>query len=244
MSLDEVKQKVMLDLFAAPGTLLPIVTGISSLLLSWAVGGDPTANAIGIIGVLGGIGHFTSRVVLGLESMTQTAYDAIRQREEDKRNEALDRLEQQLTADRDQRTENCLRNLRHVYAEFQRNCQTNRLNIKHPQLINQVEEIFQASVSQLQRSLELYQLSERLTGATRSSYLAEREKVIGEVLQTRDHLNATIQQFHAFALKRDDTDLSRLRSELDETLQVAQRTQQRMSEIGHRQPDYNPSEFQ
>ena len=61
----------MLDLFASPGTLIPIVAGLSSLLYAWAVGGDPTAGAIGIVGVLGGAGHFASRLVLGLEDMTQ-----------------------------------------------------------------------------------------------------------------------------------------------------------------------------
>jgi len=242
--LDEVKQKVMLDLFASPGTLLPIVTGVSSLLLSWAIGGNPTASAIGIIGILGGFGHFASRLILGLESMTQRAYDAIRRRDEDERIAALDQLEKQLTQDRDPRTETALRNLRKLYQEFHRSCQANRLDTKHPQLATQVEEIFLASVSQLERSLELFQLSQKMSGPVQGKYLAEREKVIDEVLQTRDHLNHTIEQFHAFALQRKDTDLSRLRNELDETLQVAKRTQERMANFGERRTDTNLSEFQ
>jgi len=242
--LDEVRQKVMLDLFASPGTLIPVVAGVSALMLSWAIGGNATANAIGIIAVMGGVGHFASRLVLGLESMTQRAYEAILQRDERIRKDALDKLETDLRNDKDGRTDACLKQLRHLHDQFQTARAKNRLIANHPQLISRVEEIFDASVLQLQRSLELYELSQKLTGTARQNVLDEREQVITDVLETRDHMNAIIQQFHTFTIRRESSELGRLRSELDETLQVAKRTEERMSAMARPNPTFDKSEFQ
>ena len=242
--MDEVKRKVMIDLFASPGTLAPIVVGLTSLMYSWAVGGDPTANALGIMGVLGGAGYFASRLVLGLEGMTKRAYEAIAEHHRKKRNQALDELERQLHGDQDQRTETCLRNLRNLYDTFQQSCLEGRVVATHHQVVSQAEQIFNASVQQLERSLELYQISQKLTGKARGEILAERERVIREVIDTRDHLSATIEQFQTFATRRNQSELSQLREELDETLRVAKRTEERMAEIGHQQRTYDESEFE
>ena len=242
--LDEVKRKVMIDLFASPGTLAPIVVGLTSLMYSWAVGGNPAANAIGIMGVLGGIGFFASRLVLGLEGMTERAYKAMMQRHRTQQNEALDELQRQLEGDQDHRTEACLAHLRNLYDTFQQSCSQGQVATAHHHLVSQVEEIFNASVRQLKRSLDLYQISQTLTGKAQTKVLTEREQVIREVVETRDHLSAAIEQFHAFTTRRNQSELGRLREELDETLRVAQRTEERMAEIGQHEKTYDESEFE
>lgn len=242
--MDDVKRKVMLDLFASPGTLIPVVAGVSSLMFSWAVGGDPMANAIGIFGILGGVGHFASRLVLGLEGMTQRAYDAILDRRRKEQNESLDELERRLVADNDHRTETCLRDLRSLYETFRKSCSEEQVVARHHQVVSQVEQIFHASVDQLKRSLELYEISRKLSRESRAEVLAERERVIAEVIQTRAHLNTTIEQFQSFAARREKADLTRLRQELDETLRVAKRTEERMAAMGTREKNYDESEFE
>ena len=242
--MDEVKRKVFIDLFASPGTLIPVVVGLTSLMYSWAVGGDPVASAVGIMGVLGGLGHFASRMTLGLEGMTQRAYETVMERHRKQQNEALDDLERRLVDDEDNRTESCLRQLRDLYSTFQKSCLEGRVVAAHHQLVSQAEQIFQASVQQLKRSLELYEMSQKLTGPSQTQVLAERERVIREVIETRDHLSSTIEQFQTFATRRNHSELSRLRDELDETLQVAQRTEERMATIGQREKIYDESEFE
>jgi hypothetical protein len=242
--LDEVKRKVFIDLFASPGTLVPVVVGLTSLMFSWAVGGSPMANAVGIMGVLGGLGYFASRMTLGLEGMTQRAYETVMEGHRKEQKEALDELERRLTNDQDQRTETCLRQLRQLYGTFQQSCFEGRVVAAHHQLVSQAEQIFKASVQQLQRSLELYELSQKLTGAAQGQVLAERERVIREVIETRDHLSSTIEQFQTFATRRNQSELGRLRDELDETLRVAQRTEERMANLGRKEKIYDESEFE
>ena len=40
----DVRRKVLLDLFASPGTLLPTVGGLSALILSWAIDGGSSLS--------------------------------------------------------------------------------------------------------------------------------------------------------------------------------------------------------
>jgi hypothetical protein len=116
--------------------------------------------------------------------------------------------------------------------------------VTHHQVVEQVEQIFRASVQQLRRSLELYQISQKLSGKTKADILAERERVIQEVIETRQHLGATIEQFQTFATRRNQSELSHLREELDETLRVARKTEQRMATIGQNETTYDESEFE
>jgi hypothetical protein len=213
-------------------------------MLSWAVGGSPTANAIGIFGVLGGVGHFASRLVLGLEAITQRAYEALLQRRQHEQNRELDELERQLSTDQDPRTDSCLRELRGLYETFQKSCTQGRTVATQHQVISQVEQVFQASVQQLRRSLQLYDISQELSPQSRAEILAERERVIEDVLETRAHLSATIEEFQSLVTRRDQSDLSRLREELDETLRVAKKTEERMAVIGRNEQSYDESEFE
>ena len=71
------KRKILLDIFASPGTVLPIAGGITALLASWAVGGQSALNFAGVVGILGGFGIFASRLILGLEKITRDAYDHV-----------------------------------------------------------------------------------------------------------------------------------------------------------------------
>lgn len=241
--MEEVKRRVLIDLFASPGTLLPIVVGMSALMYSWAVGGTPVANGVGVIGVLGGVGYFASRLILGLEAMTQRAYDAVMAKRQQEQDESLDHLEKLLYEDQDVRTEVELQHLRRLHATFAESCQGGTFVSTHPQLVDQVEQIFKASVGQLRRSLELYEYGQKLTGDAKYRTMDEREKVIAEVIETRDHLSATIEQFQSFATKRDQSELGQLRNELDETLRVARRTEERMSTFGQ-EKSYDESEFE
>ena len=74
--------------------------------------------------------------------------------------------------------------------------------------------------------------------------LAERKRVIAEVGTTIDHLGSTIQQFHTFRIENTDSELSKLRQELDATMQVARRAEERVSGLGTSVRDYDPKEFE
>jgi len=225
----DVRKKVLLDLFASPGTLIPIVGGVSTLILSWALDGGAAWNMVGMAGILAGLGWFGTRIVLGLEKITADAYEYVRSQQVRKQQQNLDELDRKLRKDRDPRTQESLRELRTVYAGFVEDVKSGKISAAVHDVVDIVDELFVSAVAQLERSYQLWQDAKETNGDARKRMLAERDEVVSEVLETVRHLENTIHQFRSVGEKRKGKQLRRLRKELDEALRVARRTEERIA---------------
>lgn len=221
--MDDVKKKVLLDLFVSPWVIVPMVGGLSAWMLSWGMDGSTTLNMIGLAGVLAGIGIQASRLIFGIEDLTKKAHTYVTEQEKLEQEQKLDQLMVRLKKDEDPRSEECLKRLRTLHAS---------LALEPPQghtatmFREKVDKLFLAAVRQLERSLELWEKSRRLPGNTSRLLLTERKKAIDEVVLTVNHLSRTVEQYHAFQLKDSDDELAKLREELDRTIEVARRTEE------------------
>lgn len=243
--MDEVKKKVLLDVFASPWTLLPVVGGLSAWMLSWALAGGLSTplNLVGLAGVLGGLGMLATRLIFGLEQITEDAYTFMNEKQRQEQEAALDALDKKLRRDRDSRTQKLLRQLRHLYASFQSDAKQGRITGATHAILEKVDRLFRAAVQHLEHSYELWATAKRLPDSGRKSLLQERDEVIREVEETVDHLGRTIRQFHSFKSQDTESELQKLREELDQTLLVARRAEERVAALG-KQHDYDPAEFE
>lgn len=238
----DVRRKVLLDLFASPSTLLPIVGGLSTLILSWAFGGSTALNLLGVAGILGGMGWFATRLILGLEDITSKAYEFVHNQQQQKQEEALDDLDGRLRRDRDPRTQGCLRQLRDLYGRFVEDVKSGKINRGTHEILEIVEELFRTSVAQLESSYQLWQTARKLTGDAKNEVLRQREEAVTEVDDTIRHLGKTIEQFLSFTRKKNKDNLGRLRNDLDEAMRVARRTEERMASWDDK--PYTETEFE
>ena len=229
--MDEVKRKVLLDLFASPGTLLPIAGGLTLLLTSWATGGNAVFNFGGVAGILGGVGVFATRMILGLEGLTDRAYQYVLQKQRRQQEQKLAELDDKLSHDQDPRTETCLRSLRELYDTFRRDVQDGKITGASYDVLDGVDRLFHVCVDNLENSHDLWQTARRLTGPMRNTVLGERDEVIREVQETVRHLQQTMERWHSLGAKKKTSELTQLREELDESLRVARRTDERMAEL-------------
>lgn len=230
----DVRKKVLLDLFASPGTLLPIVGGFSSLILSWAVGGASLLNFLGIAGILGGLGALVTRLIFRLQAIANDAYEYVHSQELQRQEQALDELDRKLTRDGDSRTQGSLRKLRDLYETFVEDVKSGKVAGNTQNICETVEELFRACVAQFEHSYQLWMTAKKLSGDAKQRILQEREEVVQEVIETFRHLEGTVGQFHCFTTKTHRGDLTRLREELDEAMRVARRTEERMASWNHK----------
>jgi hypothetical protein len=241
--MDEVKKKVLLDLFVSPWTVLPVAGGLSAWLLSWAIDGSAALNVVGLAGVLAGLGMIATRLIFGLEEITHDAYAYLHERTRQEQEAALDDLDRRLSGDNDDRTQTCLRELRQLYRLFQEQVQDGKISGSTHRILDQVEKMFRACVTQLEKSYELWTSAQSLSGTARKSLLTQRDGVVAEVVETIRHLGRTVEQLHAFRRDESASELARLREELDDTIRVARRAEERIASLGQENV-YDQAEFQ
>ncbi len=146
----------------------------------------------------------------------------------------LDQLHQRLGRDSDTRPERFLRDLRALRARL---TQQSFFGGKHvsPDMMSKVEELFGMSVAAIRRSADLWESSQTLnTREARDSMLLRRETILAEVGQGVNKLASTLDRLQQIALEGDGNEvelLGKARDELDQSLEVARRVEERMREF-------------
>lgn len=225
------RSRVLKELLLAPSVVLPMVAGATAWLVSWAAGGVTPLNLAGLIGVLGGAGWLGTRFIFMLESIVQKVHAEdqakILKAQEDRLAEVLKKMRY----DRDPRNDDYFMLLRKARDDFNELAEKPNMVIRGLELRAHVNTLFWAAIEQLDRSYYQYELSEKLLGDERNNALAKREEILADVKKTVEQLQHAVDQFQKAADKENSADLSSLRDELDESLRIAARTEERMQEL-------------
>jgi paraquat-inducible protein B len=227
----------MSEIFLAPSVVMPIVAGASAWILSWAAGGVGMLNLVGLVGFLGGIGWMATRAIFLTDKITESTLRELKQKQKDEENRELDNLQRKLRKDGDHRTQDYLLLLRSLKDDFEEVTGQPGVEKRSAEVVQQVRQLFAAAIVQLERTYKYWQLSERLIGDERDQIIDQREKLIDEIKATVDHLKNVTKQYSELMTREQQVDLSQLRDELDTSLRIAKRTEERMREIESK-PDY------
>lgn len=231
------RRKYVQRLIASPMTLLPFLTGITGLTALWTfdIHSGPAAFA-GIAAILGSIGIFLTRLLTGQETVGREVMESIRNEALRERERALDDLDARLSADGDPRTEICLRDLRALTRAFDANSDWKKsLNGSSVmEVLSGVETLFDQCVASLEKSLELwYTLQQMKTEQARAPISTRRENIIRDVTQSIQDLGRLLADIQVMDITQsgDQTELGRIRAELNQSLEVAKTVKDRMNRL-------------
>lgn len=231
------RKELLKKLFLAPVdtlTLLPFVTGTTLGLGAWAV--DARSGLWWFSSAfltLASLLIYIQRLALGWNKYQVKILEDAQEKESKQREAKLDDLFKRLKKDHDTRTDELLDDLRLVTGNLARNInessgwvRTMALDIKVV-----VDELFNACVQYLEKSLELYQTAQSVRdGRIKQNNLDERERLIKEVRTSLQQLGDILANVRAINLKRatnsqagaaDSNGLEQLRRELGLKLQAA-----------------------
>lgn len=229
--MDEVKRKVYLDLFASPYNLIPLAGGITALMGSWAIGFDPTWTMIGVGGVLTGIGVTASRLIWGLESLTEKAYGYQIDKKQKDYERRLDELDEKLTKDRDPRTQGCLRELRLLNDSLEKAVAKGKIATSSYEIMDRVGSVVDQCVKQLEHSFSLWETAHQMRGPARESMMEQRDDIIQDVVDTVVDVGAMVDKYLLNESQRNKSELGKVRQELDESIEAARRAERRTAEL-------------
>ena len=230
-NLNGFRSRIASELLWAPSVALPLVAGASAWLISWAASGVTSLNVLGLALVLGGVGWLATRVIFLVDNVAakilrEDAEKAVKAEEDQ-----LDQLQLRLRADRDFRTKDYLTLLRTCRSEFEEFAKKPGIAIRSQEIVKQVRQLFWSAIQQLEQSLKLQMLAERLLGDEKKKILEQREHTLGEIRVSIEHMQSAVQHYQELMSKEQNTDLEGLRDELDASLRVAKRTEERMREL-------------
>jgi len=199
--------------------------------MSWAGDGVMALNVIGLVGVLGGLGWLATRVIFLADDVAAKILREDAQKIIQAEETVLDDLQNRLRVDRDFPTNDYLTLLRTCRSEFEEFAKKPGIAIQSQEIVKQVRQLFWSAIDQLEQSLKMHSLAERLNGDQKLSVLGQREHILTEVRESIDHMQSAVKQYRGLMDKGSKNDLTSLREELDASLRVAKRTEERMREL-------------
>jgi hypothetical protein len=229
--LTDLRSRIASELLWAPSVVLPVVAGASAWLMSWAGDGVMALNVIGLVGVLGGLGWLATRVIFLADDVAAKILREDAQKIIQAEETVLDDLQNRLRVDRDFPTNDYLTLLRTCRSEFEEFAKKPGIAIQSQEIVKQVRQLFWSAIDQLEQSLKMHSLAERLNGDQKLSVLGQREHILTEVRESIDHMQSAVKQYRGLMDKGSKNDLTSLREELDASLRVAKRTEERMREL-------------
>ena len=181
----DLRSRVATELIWAPSVVLPIVAGASAWLMSWAAGGVNSLALAGLVGVLGGVGWFATRVIFFSDDIAAKIVREEAEKVIAAEEAKLDDLQFRLRADRDFRTKDYLTLLRTCRRDFEEFAKKPGIAFQTQEILSKVRELFWSANDQLERSLKMIALADRLTGEQKKQVLEQREQVLEEVRRRR-----------------------------------------------------------
>jgi hypothetical protein len=231
------RKRVLAKLVASPWVAIPVGLGAASLLAGLALGQPRGFLAfMGVSGILLGVGMALTRWLYGLEDIAREALEDLDSETEEGHRAYLNRLETQLRADGDPRTDRSLMQLRRLRDRMTRAGLANDdLSSAYvPEIRERAEQLYHSCLASLERTVELWRAAQEMaTDKARSLVLDSRESLIEEVAASVRHLGATLDHLQTAELRRDrrDQSLAQMREELEMGLEVARRVEQRVEDL-------------
>ncbi len=205
-------------LFWGPAVCAVVAGGLGYLPVAIVAG----TTAIGILLV---------RVAFGFEQLKNEAEVEIAKGARQALEEQLDQLANRLRADRDYRTKDALTLARDSIREFETYASQSDLKYQTLEIGRQMQDLFQATTELLEHSLQLFEQADRLVGDQRQAILDQREASVAQSLQAAEKLQGAAKHFRELVQSSRDADVQPLQDELDTSLRIARRTEERMREL-------------
>jgi hypothetical protein len=205
MDMQALKKRVLLDLLLSPISLIPAVAGISALLVSWAGGPWWWLTFTGICAILASLGINITILMLDLPRRINEAVQNLESKDQSARSNLLKNLQRSMARDRYREVAVQLLALYGEYCEYKK-------DLADREIVRQMDSLFDALVKQLERYCKV-----------KKKEVNRRERLIEEIRGGLETATSAVGSFHTFTAATEESEVSRLRSELEVSLEMARR---------------------
>ena len=234
------QKKFLLHLISNPYVIYPFAAGAFGVFASWVFNLEPNILYLfgsAVVGIGLPIGALITKWTAGTDDIAKRVHEEILHEAHQKQEEELNALHQQLKKDGDKRTEQMLEELRALHQSFQEEARDAGWMATLPitvsaEITGKVSELFTQAVQCLKDTLKMHKKSKDSQLATVKRVLQQhREQQIADVQQTIIQLSHLYARVLTISPESNETELSRLRTELDESLVFAKKVDEQIREF-------------
>lgn len=217
--------------------IYPFAAGVITAFASWVFDLDPKIFflfASAVLGIAIPIGSLITKWTIGTDDIAKRVHEELLHNAQHKQEEELNALHIRLKDDGDMRTEQMLEELRTLHQSFQEDVSdagwmgTLPTSVR-AEITDKVTELFTQAVQCLKDTLRMYEKSKDSKIKNVRRVLQEhREQLIADVEQTIVQLTHLYTRVLTLSPDSNETELSRLRSELDESLAFAKKVDEQI----------------
>jgi hypothetical protein len=225
----DLRGRVWRRLFGSKKFLIPAAVAVGTGCIAAISGGVwiAVAVAFGFIAA----GSVVLQLASGAEKLEKIAVNDLAKEKLEREELRLKDLQKKLRSDRDFRTKDCFNLATQARNDFLTLIKTSPGNFATLQFGQQFDQLFWATIEQLEHSLQLYEQADRLVDARRLGILTERDRVVGDLIGAADRLRQVVDKIRSTSTKDREVELSSLSKELDDSLEIAKRVDQRLKEL-------------
>ena len=233
------RQKYLLHLISNPFTIYPFAAGVLGVFASWVFNLEPKILYLfagAVVGLGLPIGALITKWTSGTDDIAKKVHEELLRDAHQQHEEELNALHKQLLKDGDQRTEQMLEELRILHESFQEEAMDSGWMASLPltvsaEIAGKVSDLFDQAVQCLKDTLKMHEKSKDSKLATVKRVLQEhREQQIADVQKTIVQLTDLYARVITLSPESNETELSRLRTELDESLAFAKKVDEQIRE--------------
>jgi len=235
MDKNKLRKEIILRLLNSPVSLLPFAGGATGLIVGIVFGFNVLAF-VSFVLMLGGIGIFLTRLLQSDSKIAQAVLEEMKEEEAKERKRVLDNLYYRLKSDGDSRTESLLHTLLLLTEQFRYQLNNKnwsmKLNMQSTfDILSNVEELFNGCIRSLEQSLELWRVANSvMVKEARKPIIERREEIIKNVTESISKLSDIYAELQRITIEeRGEDKLKKLRQELDDSLEIAKRVEQRLN---------------
>lgn len=230
-------KKYLNHLINNPFVIYPFAAGAIGVFASWVFNLEPRIFflfASAVVGIAIPIGSLITKWTTGMDDIAKRVHEEMLHDAQHKQEEELNALHLQLKKDGDMRTERMLEELRTLHQSFQEDVSDagwmgNLPLTVSAEITDKVTELFAQAVQCLKDTLRMYEKSKtsKLTNVRRVLQ-QHREQLIADVEETIIQLTHLYTRVLTLSPDSNETELSRLRTELDESLEFARKVDEKI----------------
>lgn len=225
----DLRGRIWRRLFGSKKFLIPAAVAVGAGCIASLSGGVWVWVAV-VFGLLA-VGSVAVQLAAGVEGLENKASDDLAKIQLAQEEARLSELQTRLRVDRDHRTKDCFGLAKQARADFQAAISQTESRFAILQFGKQFDQLFWATIEQLEHSLKLYEQADRIVDARREKILQERETLVGELALASDRLRQVADKIRIKSTTDRDADIGSLTKELDDSLEIAKRVDQRLKEL-------------